>query len=370
MHKNEQSKIQIKNICNLFIQNFSKDYKLLNKKCNYKFLKKNITKSNIPLYTISFTVQDKKNNDVKILATQTDSNREVKKNIYIYKYLAENGFNTKDYSAPKMIGGDMKNKFFFRELREGEVLVNILSNKKNNYEFYLKKAAKWSVKLHNVNIVPYSKKKDITKTTNYYKNIFGTKESPDKYVRNFIKYLSKNNQGDLVKKIIKLFKKIEMPFRKNGEILDNENLCLIHGDFHANHVFFENKKVFVIDFDWAGIWHPYWDMGRFCAYFIKNFSKIKQQEYEKIFLNEYLKNRKLENNHQDIINNKTFLFAQAFTTKDIIIEHLTDISHELSNKKSGLYFPADLEKKHKTFNKLIKFTDFLEDKIAELYKIR
>ncbi|MFH1564738.1 MAG: hypothetical protein ABIC82_02720 [bacterium] len=131
--------------------------------------------------------------------------------------------------------------------------------------------------------------------------------------------------------------------------------------------FFENKKVFVIDFDWATIWHPYWDLGRFCSYFIKYFPKNKQEEYQDIFLREYLKARKLKNNYDDILKNKTFLFAQAFTAKDIIIENLTYINHDLSEKKNKSYSPKNLDKNHKSFNKLVTFTDFLEEKIGELY---
>lgn len=366
MPKQEKDKIQPEKICELFVEKFSKDYRSYNKNSSYKILKKNITKSDKPLYTISFTVEDKKNKKVEILATQTNSYHEIEKDKFIYEFLTKNGFGAKDYSTPKSIGEDGSQRFFFREMRRGDVLTDILVREKN-YKFFLKKAARWSAKLHNIDPALYEKRADIKSKSDYYKNVFGIKKGADKYVLNFIEHLNKNPQGDVIKKITKLFKKLEKPFRKEGEEADNENLCLIHGDFHGNHVFFENKKVFVIDFDWAGVWHPYWDLGRFCSYFIKYFPKEKQEEYQDIFLAEYLKNRKLKNNYQNIVGSKTFLFAQVFTVKDIIIEHLTDISHQLSNKKSGLYFPENLDKKYKSFNKLIKFADFLESKISELY---
>lgn len=362
MSNQKQEAIQPGKICELFVQKFSKDYKAYNNNRSYKILKKNITKGSMPLYTLSFTVLDKKNKKVEILATQTDFEHEVEKNLFIYSFLTDHGFGTKDYAAPKSIGQDDSKRFFFREMRDGEVLIDIL-NREKNYKFFLQKAARWSAKLHNIDPSLYEHKTEIQKKTDYYKNVFGTKKGDDKFVKNFVKSLNKNYQGDIVKKITKLFKALEMPIRAEGERLDNENLCLIHGDFHGNHVFFDDKKVFVIDFDWAGIWHPYWDLGRFCSYFIKYFPKKKQEEYQNIFLREYLKTRKLKHNYDDIIKNKTFLFAQAFTAKDIIIEHLTYIK----GKKAGSSVPQILDNRHKSFKKLVKFTDFLEEKISELY---
>ncbi|MFH1564739.1 MAG: hypothetical protein ABIC82_02725 [bacterium] len=236
MPKTKQDAIQPEKICELFVQKFS-DYKSYSKNRSYKILKKNITKGSAPLYTISFTVLDRKNKKVEILATQTGFRHEVEKNLFIYQFLTDHGFGTKDYATPKSIGEDDSHRFFFREMRGGEVLVDIL-NREKNYKFFIQKAAKWSAKLHNIDPTLYEKKSEIKTKSDYYKNVFGIQKEADEYVLNFLKHLNKNFQGDIIKKITKLFEELEKPFGKDDEKTDNENLCLIHGDFHGNHVFF------------------------------------------------------------------------------------------------------------------------------------
>jgi thiamine kinase-like enzyme len=214
---------------------------------------------------------------------------EPRKNVFVsLKYLWNNGFNSNRLSIPRPLF--YSNRFkgtFYRGVEGKNLYYYIRHNNREEIEKIVPMAAEWFSKLHKLSIktaINFNKNNSRIKTVVPGKNhLFESIER--RYPEHFNFYL----------KVYDFFIKNEEDFLRS-----TQKRWLIHGDAHPENIIRVNeKKIGVIDFTDLSLSDFARDLGTFIQQVeFMIMRKISDRDYadkiKNIFLEEYLKNAKIE----------------------------------------------------------------------------
>jgi len=213
------------------------------------------------------------------------SKRFYNKKIILQK-LDEYNFPTADLSIARIIRFYPKTNIFLREKVEGNTLLEMIESKDKNYEKVIKSSARWIARMHN-----------LTPENNIFQSNYKiAKKNYKNYLKSIESYLPEKT--NIIKDILTKVKKI----RKESKT------SIIHGDFQAQNVIYNpaNNKTTVIDYDWAGIGDPLYDVASFLIQLDYKTSKLLKDneiiELKNQFIQEYQKasGRSLDSVAQEI----------------------------------------------------------------------
>lgn len=223
-------------------------------------------------YKISF---DK--NNQKIIRGTAKIHGSGKKTWQIMKYLYSQGFDKKPLSIVKPIDFVDEINLILYEETTGQTLTEILQSETariSEAAFYLKGAAAWLSKLHNLAVPKINLRKAFFLGSKEYEKIF-----------------------DKIKKIMPELKDYLVPAR-NLKIIDkiwqSEKNTLIHNDFYPGNIIVTKRNFYGIDFDRAGFGPPLMDVATLYGsldfpkeIWRPNFSKKEIKHLQKTFLKTY-----------------------------------------------------------------------------------
>ena len=201
------------------------------------------------------------------------------RSFHIAKNLLEHGFEKGTYRIPKPLDKDTRNLSFIEERIDGLTLFDALATAEPaNATKYLKMAAEWLSKLHNLKLK--------LSPANEYMQI-----EPDRiedYLKSLVETGNKHLQRAREIKDMVLKKETEL-FKKHPEILVQS-----HGDYHPKNIFINHMDheefVAVIDFDSSYQLPRAFDVGTFLAQYLNMFfhdRNVKRIASSDIFLETY-----------------------------------------------------------------------------------
>ena len=233
-------------------------------------------------YKISLLVKTVKNSPEKLILEIHDNSNYFKRNLFFLKNCAT------EFIFPADLYGIHNSSMIFREFLEGEFVFELILRKRislSEISDFIIKAANFLVFLHNFKTkekLPFLKKHLNRKIE---KIILGKT----------IKFIKPNILG--LKETMK--KNLELLFKKMKWLEDNNEKRLIHGDYQAaNFILSPEKKLRIFDFDTLEFGNPARDLGRFLLQLSQlskaaRIPKNKVEEWEDLFLKEYLKKIKI-----------------------------------------------------------------------------
>jgi thiamine kinase-like enzyme len=204
------------------------------------------------------------------------------RSFHIVKELVQQGFDEGTYRIPQPIDKDPHNLAIIEERIEGENLFDtIVLSESTDPSKYLKMAARWLSKLHNMKL-------KISPPDEYLRI------EPERiayYLKSLAETKNTHLQRALEIKDMVLAKEIDL-IEKRPEILVQG-----HGDYHPKNIFINkedgNEFVAVIDFDSSYQLPRAFDVGTFLAQYINMFFNepgVKQDAPSDVFLETYLSN--------------------------------------------------------------------------------
>lgn len=234
-----------------------------------------------------------KNNTTKekSIFCKAHSEEEKNKSIYYMEALYKNGFNEGLYQIPRPLSYMPELRAGFYEGAKGHNLLYYLQKK--NYKkikTVVKDAAHWISKLHNFDLCHFD---GLQLTTRQIKH----NQPPAKRVLAEIK----EHYPRLFKEFQPLYAKslvYEKKFLKN--LKKEEKTKIIYADYHPENIIIpahSHQGIIVIDFTDLAIGDPYRDVGTFMeqvGFMSRRYMDEKKgRNWQKIFLNEYIKINKL-----------------------------------------------------------------------------
>ena len=223
----------------------------------------------------------------QIIIRGTAKTTHSKKHVFfLMNYLYWEGFNKGRYKIPKPLDYlHQENLLLYQEV-EGLPLGQIIQEGNfKQIERYLKKTAGWLAKLHKKEL-----KKELVSQAYFlgkrkYQKMFSEIAALMPSLKEEIKSLKKNVDLDNIQKIWK----------------KKEFTTIIHNDFYPGNIIIQEKKIYGIDFDRAGLGPFLMDLATLCASLVfprtiwPIYLKLKERKkFQDVFLRTYAQKRKIK----------------------------------------------------------------------------